>query len=137
MAESAIRIENLTKDFGSVRALDGISLEVPAGVIFGFLGPNGAGKTTTIHLLLGLLEPTAGSVQVFGFDTRTQAAEVRANSGALLEHTGIYEHRTTWNSTGGHSRSPPQIYRRASRSCSRIWDCGNVVKTRLGNGAEG
>jgi ABC-type glutathione transport system ATPase component len=52
MSDVAIRLDNLTRDFGSVRAVDHLSLEVPAGVIFGFLWPNGAGKTTTIHLLL-------------------------------------------------------------------------------------
>jgi len=87
----AIRTENLTRDFETVRALDGLSLEVPAGIIFGFLGPNGAGKTTTISLLLGLLEPTAGRAEVLGFDTRTHADDVRARTGALLEHTGVYE----------------------------------------------
>jgi ABC-2 type transport system ATP-binding protein len=71
--------------------VDGLSLEVPAGIIFGFLGPNGAGKTTTINLLLGLLEPTDGQAEVLGFDTRTQAAEVRTRTGALLEHPGVYE----------------------------------------------
>jgi len=91
MTELAIRIENLSRHFGPVRAVDGLSLEVPAGGIFGFLGPNGAGKTTTIRLLLGLLEPTAGRAEVLGFDTRTQADEVRARTGALLEHTGLYE----------------------------------------------
>jgi ABC-2 type transport system ATP-binding protein len=87
----AIRTENLTRDFASVRALDGLSIEVASGEIFGFLGPNGAGKTTTINLLLGLLEPTAGRAEVLGFDTRTQADEVRERVGALLEHTGLYE----------------------------------------------
>jgi len=58
-----------------VRAVDGLSLEVPAGTIFGFLGPNGAGKTTTINLLLGLLEPTSGRAEVLGFDTRTSGGE--------------------------------------------------------------
>jgi ABC-2 type transport system ATP-binding protein len=91
MIQTAIRIENLTRDFETVRALDGLSLEVPAGTIFGFLGPNGAGKTTTINLLLGLLEPTSGRAEVLGFDTRTQANEVRTRTGALLEHPGIYE----------------------------------------------
>jgi ABC-2 type transport system ATP-binding protein len=91
MSEIAIRIENLTRDFGTVRALDNLSLEVPAGNIFGFLGPNGAGKTTTIRLLLGLLEPTSGRVEVLGFDSSKQSDEVRARTGALLEHTGIYE----------------------------------------------
>lgn len=91
MKKNAIQIENLTKDFGPVRALDGLSLEIPHGVIFGFLGPNGAGKTTTIRLLLGLLEPTSGKTNVLGFDSHTQAAQLRSQTGALLEHTGIYE----------------------------------------------
>jgi ABC-2 type transport system ATP-binding protein len=92
----AIRTRGLTRQFGSVRAssiraLDDLTLEVPAGSVFGFLGPNGAGKTTTIRLLLGLIEPTSGSAEVLGFDTRTQGAEIRARSGALLEHSGLYE----------------------------------------------
>ena len=94
MAGQVIRLENLRRDFGPVRAVDGLSLAVPAGVIFGFLGPNGAGKTTTINLLLGLLEPTAGRAEVLGFDTRTQADEVRAHTGARLEHDGLYEQLT-------------------------------------------
>ena len=89
--ETVLRTDNLKKHFGSVKAVDGITLEVPKGIIFGFLGPNGAGKTTTISLLLGLLEPTDGRAEVLGFDTRTQADEVRGRTGALLEHPGIYE----------------------------------------------
>ena len=61
MTEPIIRTEHLSRSFGTVKAVDDLSLEVPAGIVFGFLGPNGAGKTTTIHLLLGLLEPTTGS----------------------------------------------------------------------------
>jgi ABC-2 type transport system ATP-binding protein len=91
MAELAIRTNNLTRDFSSVRALDGLSLEVPKGIIFGFLGPNGAGKTTTINLLLGLLEPTTGEAEVLGLDTRTEADKIRTDTGALLEHPGLYE----------------------------------------------
>ena len=91
MTETAIRIENITRDFDTVRAVDGLSLEVPPGIIFGLLGPNGAGKTTIIYLLLGLLEPTSGRAEVLNFDTQTQADEVRARCGALLEHPGLYE----------------------------------------------
>jgi ABC-2 type transport system ATP-binding protein len=91
MDEMAIRIQSLTRNFDGVRALDGLSLEVPGGIIFGFLGPNGAGKTTTIRLLLGLLEPTSGQAEVLGYDTRTQADQLRPQVGALLEHNGIYE----------------------------------------------
>src|SRR5258708_10360382 len=91
MPEPIIHIEHLSRFFGTVKALDDLSLEVPAGIVFGFLGPNGAGKTTTIHLLLGLLEPTMGQARVLGFDTRTQADAIRARSGALLEFAGLYE----------------------------------------------
>jgi len=91
VAEIAIRTDKLSRDFGPVKAVDNLSLEVPTGIIFGFLGPNASGKTTTINLLLGLLEPTSGRAEVLGFDVRTRADEVRSRSGALLEHTGLYE----------------------------------------------
>lgn len=108
MSEPIIRMQNLTRDFdtpraakeagganggqpGRIRAVDHLNLEIKASTVFGFLGPNGSGKTTTIRLLLGLLEPTQGSAAVFGYDTRTQAAAIREHTGALLEHTGLYE----------------------------------------------
>lgn len=91
MADFAIQTHQLTRDFKTVRAVDELTLEVPAGSVFGFLGPNGSGKTTTIRLLLGLLEPTRGQAQVLGYDTLTQADEIRLRSGALLEHHGLYE----------------------------------------------
>ncbi len=91
MTSIVIQTENLTRDFESVRAVDHVSLNVPTGILFGFLGPNGSGKTTTIRLLLGLLEPTQGRAAVLGFDTRTQGDDIRARTGALLEHSGLYE----------------------------------------------
>jgi ABC-2 type transport system ATP-binding protein len=95
MIEKAIRTEELTRDFatdaGPIQAVDHLSLEVPVGIVFGFLGPNGAGKTTTLRLLLGLLEASSGRAEVLGFDTQTQADEIRTNSGTLLEHSGLYE----------------------------------------------
>ena len=95
MNQFAIRTDRLTRDFaseaGPVRAVDTLSLDVPAGIVFGFLGPNGAGKTTTLRLLLGLLEPTQGRAEVLGLDTLSQADAVRTACGALLEHTGVYE----------------------------------------------
>lgn len=91
MTPYALRATQLTRDFAAVRAVDNISLEVAPGTVFGFLGPNGAGKTTTIRLLLGLLEPTSGQAEVLGYNIRTNADEIRARCGALLEHNGIYE----------------------------------------------
>ena len=84
-------------DFGSVRALDGLDLEIPEGAIFGFLGPNGAGKTTTLRILLGLLDPAAGRRWVLGLDVAADPERVRASVGALLEHHGLYERLSAWN----------------------------------------
>ena len=91
MTAIAIRALDLVRDFGSVRALDRLSLEIPSGIVFGFLGPNGAGKTTAIRTFLGLVEPTAGRAEVLGMDAWRDGAGVREKSGALLEHNGLYE----------------------------------------------
>ena len=91
LTNTAFRTEHLSRNFGAVRALDDLSLQVPTGAVFGLLGPNGAGKTTTIRLLLGLLEPTSGRAEVLGFDPATQGQAIRDRVGALLEHTGLYE----------------------------------------------
>src|SRR5215831_11532876 len=91
MHDPVIRTHALTRDFTSTRAVDGLNLEVPSGIVFGFLGPNGSGKTTTIRMLLGLLEPTSGKAEVLGYDTGRCADDIRLRCGALLEHSGIYE----------------------------------------------
>jgi len=88
---NAIQTNQLTCSFGDLKAVARLTLEIPRGTVFGFLGPNGSGKTTTIRLLLGLLDADQGSAQVFGFDTKKQADEVRVRCGALLEHHGLYE----------------------------------------------
>ncbi len=107
MPEPIIRTEHLSRTFGDVKAVDDLSMVVPAGIVFGFLGPNGAGKTTTIHLLLGLLEPTQGQAWVLGFDTRTHADNIRRHSGALLEFSGLYERMTAEDNLDFYGR----IYR--------------------------
>lgn len=104
MMKFAVRTDNLTRDFGALRAVDGLTLEVPCGSIFGFLGPNGAGKTTTLRLLLGLLEPTVGCAEVLGFDTRLQADEIRQRTGVLLEHSGLYERLSAEDNLVFHGR---------------------------------
>ncbi len=104
MSQPVIRTEALTRDFGSLRAVDSLSIEVRPGTIFGFLGPNGSGKTTTIRMLLGLLEPSAGRAEVLGCDTRTHSDEIRLRSGALLEHHGLYERFSAWDNLEFYGR---------------------------------
>lgn len=101
----AIVATGLTRDFGPVRAVDGLTLRVPAGVVYGFLGPNGAGKTTTLHMLLGILEPTSGRAEVAGIDVASRPGEARRRCGALLEFNGLYERLTARENLGFHARA--------------------------------
>lgn len=80
---NAIELQELSKTYGSVRGLAGLSLEVRRGEVFGYLGPNGAGKSTTIRLLLDLIRPTAGSARVLGLDPRTDAVQLHTKIGYL------------------------------------------------------
>jgi len=82
---TAIRADDISKDFGEVRALDGLSLTVDPGELFGLLGPNGAGKTTTIQLLTGQIVPDAGKAEVLGVDPAVEPVEVRRHVGILPE----------------------------------------------------
>lgn len=91
ISASAIEARSLTRRFGDVTALDGVTLTVPRGTVFGFLGPNGAGKTTTIRLLLGLIAPSAGDLEVLGRLVPEAGLEVRRRTGVVLEQHGLYE----------------------------------------------
>jgi ABC-2 type transport system ATP-binding protein len=89
-AQPALRAAGLTKSYGSRLAVDRLDLEVDRAELFGFLGPNGAGKTTTIRMALGLIEPTAGSIEILGLDVRRHRAEVLPRVGALVESPALY-----------------------------------------------
>lgn len=102
--QDAIRTYGLGRRFGDLTAVDNLNLTVPRGTIFGFLGPNGSGKTTTIRLLLGLLEPTQGRAEVLGLDVATQADAIRARTGALLEHNGLYERLSAYDNLEFYGR---------------------------------
>jgi len=91
IGEATIVANGLVKRFGTVTAVDGISLVVREGEFFGFLGPNGAGKSTTIKMLCGLLRPTAGAIQVANFDLARQPLEVKRQIGVLPEEANLYE----------------------------------------------
>jgi len=83
-------IDNITKKFEDVTAVDGLSLTVEKGELFGFLGPNGSGKTTTINMLCGLLEPTTGSATICGYDIRKETNKVKELIGVSPQETAVY-----------------------------------------------
>lgn len=86
----AVRAVDLSKRYGDVAAVDGVSIEVEAGEILGLLGPNGAGKTTTVEMLEGLRAPDTGAVHVLGRDLRTDLPAVRQRIGVQLQTTALY-----------------------------------------------
>jgi len=86
-----LSIQNLTKSFGGLVAVDRVSFEIRRGEIFGFLGPNGAGKTTTINMICGLLKPDAGSIRLDGEDLLTAGPAVRKKLGVVPQEVALYE----------------------------------------------
>ena len=92
--EHIIKVENLTKKFGSFIANDNLSFYVNKGEIFGFLGANGAGKTTALRILCGLSRPTSGKIEVAGFDVNRQSNNVKKNIGYMSQKFSLYEDMT-------------------------------------------
>lgn len=86
----AILIENFKKDYGDVKAVEGLTLRIPEGMIFGLLGPNGSGKTTTINCLSGLINPTSGLLKVGGYDVQKESGKVRQILGICPQETALY-----------------------------------------------
>jgi ABC-2 type transport system ATP-binding protein len=89
-----IRLTDLTKRYGKFTAVDGISMHVPHGELFGLLGPNGAGKTTTMRMIAGILQPTSGTVEVGGIDMLARPLEAKARIGFIPDRPFVYDKLT-------------------------------------------
>jgi ABC-2 type transport system ATP-binding protein len=94
---TAIKFSNVTRRFGAIRAVDDLSLEVPAGSITVLLGPNGAGKTTTVRLTTGALNSDGGSIEVLGLDPKRSGDEVRARSAVVPPKPALYDRLSGWD----------------------------------------
>jgi len=120
-----IDVEALTRKFGDLTALDGVSLSVGAREIFGFLGPNGAGKSTTIKILATLLKPTAGRATLAGFDVATQPNEVRQSIGLVFQDPSLDVRLTADENLKFHAMLydvPADVYRSRADSLLRMVD---------------
>jgi ABC-2 type transport system ATP-binding protein len=95
--KDAIVLDGLTKDYGSLTAVDHVSLNIEEGEVFGFLGPNGAGKTTTIRMLVGLTTPSEGSATVAGYDIGDDIVEVKRRVGVVPEASNLYDELSVWD----------------------------------------
>jgi ABC-2 type transport system ATP-binding protein len=94
VTEDVVIIKDLTKNFGRIRAVDGLDLTVQEGELFGLLGSNGAGKTTVVRMLCTLIAPSSGTASVAGYDIREQASEVRRRTGVVSEGVSLYKDLT-------------------------------------------
>ncbi|HEX2257884.1 MAG TPA: ABC transporter ATP-binding protein [Afifellaceae bacterium] len=94
MSGTAIQVRGLTKRFGDLVAVDHVDLELAGGEIVGFLGPNGSGKTTTIRMICGLLRPDEGEGTALGYDIRTEAERIKAETGYMTQRFSFYEDLT-------------------------------------------
>lgn len=117
-----IEVENLTKTYGSVKAIDSISFSAKHGQVTGFLGPNGAGKTTTMRVLTGYLPPTDGKAKVAGFDVFDESMEVRKRVGYLPENVPLYRDMTArgYLMYIGEIRGVPNRKAKANETLERV-----------------
>lgn len=96
----AVEAKSITKQFGQITALDGISFNIRQGEIYGLIGPNGAGKTTTLRIICTLIKPTSGTINIFGQDAVKQAEKTREIISYLPEESGAYPNLTGWEYLG-------------------------------------
>lgn len=135
-----IDVRDLVKDYGTARAVDGVSFSVERGEVVGLLGPNGAGKSTTLKMLTGVLPPTAGSVRLAGHDMAGDALAARRRLGYLSESNPVYETLGVWEClalfAGLQGLSGTDARRRAARAAER---CGllPVVSKDVGELSKG
>jgi ABC-2 type transport system ATP-binding protein len=94
--EKIIEVQNLSKQFKEIRAVDNLSLNVYKGDVFGFLGPNGAGKSTTIRMLLSLIKPSGGNIKLFGKSLKENRIEILKKIGAIVEKPDFYGYMTAY-----------------------------------------
>ena len=120
-SDVVVRTEHLTKHYGKLVAVDDLNLEVHRGQVFGFLGPNGAGKSTTMSMILGLIAPTSGNIEIFGLSVKSNLADILGKIGAVTESPGFYPYLSGWDNL--------RVFARISRDVTdnRIKDVLNLV----------
>jgi ABC-2 type transport system ATP-binding protein len=132
--QNMIRVENLTKTFGTVNAVDQVSFQVGKGEIFAFLGPNGAGKTTTIKMLTTLLTPTSGALEIDGLDPRTHSHEVRKRFGIVFQDPSLDGDMTAYENMELHGvfyHVPRKLRNERIESLLRIFELWDRRKDQV------
>lgn len=139
-----LEVKNLSKQFDGIKAVDNLSFTVNKGDIYGFLGQNGAGKSTTIRMLLTLIHPTSGEINIFGKNIHTHRHEILAQTGAIIERPDLYKYLSAYDNLSIFARmSGIKVNRKlimgqlemvglADRSSSKVKTYSQGMKQRLG-----
>lgn len=139
-----IRVQHLSKQFGEINAVDDLSFSVDKGEVYGFLGQNGAGKSTTIRMLLTLIQPTDGTIEILGLDLQKHRNEILRQTGAIIEKPDLYKYLTAtenlrlFASMSGVKVSGKRISEQlemvglADRANSKVKTFSQGMKQRLG-----
>lgn len=107
MTEITLSVKNLRKKIGKREIIKGLDLELKRGEVFGFLGPNGAGKTTTIRMLVGLIKPTSGTIEICGYNVEKQFTKAMSQMGCIVENPELYSYLTGWENLEHFARMLP------------------------------
>jgi ABC-2 type transport system ATP-binding protein len=130
--EVVLRTRGLTKYFGTLAAVKDLNLELHCGEVFGFLGPNGAGKSTTVGMILGLIEPTAGDIEVFGMKLKEHRWPIMRRIGAIIEEPAFYPYLSGWDNLEALGRAIGGIQRSKITEVLERVNLLNRAKDRYG-----
>ncbi|MEW9669021.1 ABC transporter ATP-binding protein [Ammoniphilus sp. 3BR4] len=108
MSEITLSVKGLRKVIGEKEIIKGLDFDLKKGEVFGFLGPNGAGKTTTIRMLVSLIKPTSGSIEICGYKVETQFIEAMSQLGCIVENPELYPYLTGWENLEHFARMLPK-----------------------------
>lgn len=109
MSEITLSVKNLRKSIGKKEIIKGVNFELKRGEVFGFLGPNGAGKTTTIRMLVGLIKPTSGSIEICGYNVETNFTKAMSYLGCIVENPEMYSYLSGWENLQHFARMLPRV----------------------------
>ena len=132
-----VRTEHLTKHYGKLVAVDDLNLEVRRGQIFGFLGPNGAGKTTTMCMMLGLIAPTSGNIEIFGLSVKSNLADILGKIGAVMESPGFYPYLSGWDNLRVFARISRNVTDNRMKEVLNLVDLADRAKDKFSGYSQG
>ena len=111
MSDITLSVKGLRKTIGKKEIIKGIDFDLKRGEVFGFLGPNGAGKTTTIRMLVGLIKPSSGSIEIGGYNVRKDFTKAMSQMGCIVENPELYSYLTGWENLEHFARMLPDVDR--------------------------